>query len=775
MHLAARKSGIVMFIVLIAMSRLLCAQGSAVFQTPQTWSFSTDGVSFSNEFSGARLNGVTRTGPNAYRLSITPEITPINDSPWYAFKVWAISSRTITLTLVYTDGTHRYRPKISSNSGSTWTTLSSSSVIENATATEATFSMTASSTIRIVAGQPMITVDDQMAWAQGLTRLPFVTQSEIGKSVQNRAIPRLDVVTAPAADSQTLIIMTGQHPPEITGVQAFRSFVDTLLADTTLARKFRRRFNMVIFPLMNPDGWHHGHWRTNANGVDTNRAWVGEGDAAAPEIQHAIRALRAISDPVAFVDFHSTSTNIFYTGADDAEQPSFFVPTWLADITQRVPDWTWTRSINDSADGSSSRSWVGPELGIPSLTWEWSDSPSSDRMLLGPVAGAESLMTLLLKLWQDKPSAAARYDFELPSNLGVDSTGGHQATLIGTPAASEPAAIGNGALSLASPNSYLSIPDFDYASSGSTLSFWFKADASSLTSGSGSVTYLYSHGSPTGTNSINSYFYYYRSSSVLLRIRVRDLNDSSSNDIDLPSSLFFGDGKWHHLGVSITQGTGTSVYFDGVLKDTTTNGKDGINPSGPIYVGIKYDLTSATNYKGLIDDLRIHSSTISSYDLSTIRHRDAPREPYLDWKSIAFQSFPLGESNVLASDMADPDGDGVSNLAEYAFGNDPRIADGQTRMPKMVRDSASGLWALEYARRRLGTGSSGLGWSADSVSYRVWSSENLSTWRSGGSLILDIAPATPLDSAFDWIHSGNVQSLNQKACFYRIEVKRIGN
>ena len=35
--------------------------------------FNEDGVWFSNEFDGARLNDIVRTGPKAYTITITPE------------------------------------------------------------------------------------------------------------------------------------------------------------------------------------------------------------------------------------------------------------------------------------------------------------------------------------------------------------------------------------------------------------------------------------------------------------------------------------------------------------------------------------------------------------------------------------------------------------------------------------------------------------------------------------------------------------------------------
>jgi len=43
------------------------------------------------------------------------------------------------------------------------------------------------------------------------------------------------------------------------------------MGDSELAREFRRRFSIIMVPLLNPDGVVLGHWRHNVNGVDLNR------------------------------------------------------------------------------------------------------------------------------------------------------------------------------------------------------------------------------------------------------------------------------------------------------------------------------------------------------------------------------------------------------------------------------------------------------------------------------------------------------------------------
>ncbi|NQX00735.1 hypothetical protein HQ447_08735 [bacterium] len=591
------------------------AQGTAKFQPRKTWTFATDGVSFSNEFSGARLDGVTRTGEFAYQLAIRPETSPVNNSTWFAFRVGSKLPQKLELTLVYTGGSHRYQPKVTTD-GAAWTLVRGVDVAKGRK--QASFSLETSPENRVVAGQPIITVDEQMAWTRGLTSHPFVTQREFGRSVQGRALPVLETHTAPAATARTLILMTGQHPPEFTGVLAFRNFVASVLADTPLAVEFRRHFNLAIFPLMNPDGWYHGHWRCNANGIDSNRAWIGDGLKTVPEVQQAIAVLRKIPNPVMFIDFHSTDFNVLYTGPDDDQEPRFLVPEFQAALARRVPQFAGKRETSHSTDGSPSRSWGTRELKVPSITWEFADIASPERLAAAPAAGAEELMRLLLRLGHDDTTPLARYDFEPSAAPGADSAGQRTAQVAGSPASLPQSAFGSAALSFAPTASHLSIPDFDYGSKGSTLSLWFRMDRSSLADGD--FTSLVSHGDLTRPGNLNLF---HRRSSSQLSVRTCDANDNpNAGDIDLPDALVL-DGKWHHLGVVVRPGEGTSVYLDGIGRGAKPCGNDGLNPEGPIFLGISQD-GAATRYKGALDDVRFYGSPLTPYDLTTLRFPEVP-------------------------------------------------------------------------------------------------------------------------------------------------------
>lgn len=57
-------------------------------------------VFFGNDFAGARLNGVVKIDENTFSVLITPENTPINGSPWYAFKVWSKTTRKLKSGLI---------------------------------------------------------------------------------------------------------------------------------------------------------------------------------------------------------------------------------------------------------------------------------------------------------------------------------------------------------------------------------------------------------------------------------------------------------------------------------------------------------------------------------------------------------------------------------------------------------------------------------------------------------------------------------------------------
>jgi len=63
------------------------------------FTFDEGSLVFSNQFEGARLYGVIKTNDSTYTALITSENTPVNPSPWYAFKVWSKKNAVFILCL----------------------------------------------------------------------------------------------------------------------------------------------------------------------------------------------------------------------------------------------------------------------------------------------------------------------------------------------------------------------------------------------------------------------------------------------------------------------------------------------------------------------------------------------------------------------------------------------------------------------------------------------------------------------------------------------------
>lgn len=384
----------------------LAGTGTVEFQERSTWEFPQDGVTFTNDFSGARLNGLRRARARRYAVTISPENHPINNSAWYCFMVTAERPVSITITLNYENGRHRYSPHISRD-GRSWVKLPDSQVTVRGRE-QAILSLDLQPGPLWIAGQPLITWEEQMAWAEELAGREGRTLRSYGQSVQGRPLVVLETGKA-GPDAPTMIVITGQHPPEFSSIYGFRAFIEVLLSDEPRYVAFRERFNLAIFPNLNPDGWFHGHWRSNVMGQDLNRAWLEDGLATGPEVQQTIAVLRALNKPVGFLDFHSTRRNVFYTGGDDEGQPHGLVGALIDGMNARLEERdleTWPRSIRRGNRGSNSQHWVRREMDVAAAIWEFDDHVSAEHLRYGPRAGAEAMVEFLMQ-WAGESVPAA--------------------------------------------------------------------------------------------------------------------------------------------------------------------------------------------------------------------------------------------------------------------------------------------------------------------------------------------------------------------------------
>lgn len=365
-------------------------------QKRQTWSQDGGRLVFSNAFPGARLNRVeVGGGPGQYTLTIDREGPKVsNASSWYAFALDSATARTVELTLNYAWARHRYPPKIRQGEKGEWTALPASQVKAGAAKNQTIITVKLAPGRTYIAGEPMVTVAEQEAWAAELAKKPFVARRDFGRSVAGLPLRVLETKTATAPDARTVLVMTWQHPPEFSGVRAFRAFVETVLADTPQAVAFRSSFNLVIVPVTNPDGVNEGHWRHNLGDVDLNRDWE---SFSQPETRALRDLFKQTPRPGLFLDFHSTKKTVFYTHPDELTgPPAGFAAAWFEALRTRFPEDKFTRDTGHNPDAFTSRNWAAQQLGITAITVELADEVDLAWTDAFGRAAAEDMMKLLM-------------------------------------------------------------------------------------------------------------------------------------------------------------------------------------------------------------------------------------------------------------------------------------------------------------------------------------------------------------------------------------------
>lgn len=358
--------------------------------------WSLEGIGVTNDYAGARLNGLMAANDTLLVGSLAPENAPINNSAWFGFKIWSSAPRSVWLRLEYTDGDHRYVPKLSSD-GATWSPIAPSSFRVDTTGVRraGVMRLDLSSDTLWVSGQERMTRHWFADWTNLLGGHPDATVSEVGTSTYGKPLRLVDIGSNAASDEFVLVV-SRQHPPEVTGSLAVVAFMERLLQEDDLAREFRGRYRTLAVPLMNPDGVDDGHWRHNAGGVDLNRDWLAFNQ---PETRAVSTYFvdRVGSGTVRFAaDFHSTQEDVFYTTSRSLETNTpGLIDQWLGDIAAALPDYV----VNDDPSGVDSpvsKAWFYKTFRATALTYEVGDEQDRARIREVSRAGAESMMRRLL-------------------------------------------------------------------------------------------------------------------------------------------------------------------------------------------------------------------------------------------------------------------------------------------------------------------------------------------------------------------------------------------
>lgn len=363
-------------------------------QTKKTYAL-PDGIYADNLFDGARLNNIERTAANKLRADIDPENTPINRSPYYAFRLWSDDALTVELELNYSYSRHRYPPKISRD-GETWELLPEDKLTLAADSVNAFLQLELSSDTLWVAAQELQTSKHVQQWCEIQRAHPAVQLSSIGKSREGRDLWCLDIGVGDSRKKDVIVVLGRQHPPEVTGWFAMKAFVEELLAEHQLAQNFVERYRILVFPLLNPDGVDLGHWRHNTGGIDLNRDW---GYYNQPEVRNVANYVvetvgRNRSNVILGLDFHSTYWDIYYTNRERPEQIPEFKDYWLMGISETLGEPTNERP--SWLGGPVSKNWILTQFNAPGVTYEIGDKTPRDFIKRKGQVSAQEMMQLLI-------------------------------------------------------------------------------------------------------------------------------------------------------------------------------------------------------------------------------------------------------------------------------------------------------------------------------------------------------------------------------------------
>lgn len=312
----------------------------------------------------------------------------INPSPWFAFRITSETARSVVATLDYTDYKHRYRPYISTD-GAGWSALPESALQLNARKTRASLTFNVQPGATWIAGQPLSSANDNLDWTRRALSGAGFMEAEYGRSREGR--PLIGFVGGGGIDA--IVAITRQHPPETSGQEAYRGFVERLIGRSDAkAVTFRARHRIILAPMPNPDGVDGGHWRLNAGGMDLNRDW---GNFTQPETRTLstwIREQAGNRRVVSMMDFHSTDRTVIYAPPLDAASPTIdLLPVLKAKFDSVMPaPVPWAYAHNP--DGGTSKGWALEVLKAPGLTVElWDHESQANARALG-AAAADALI-----------------------------------------------------------------------------------------------------------------------------------------------------------------------------------------------------------------------------------------------------------------------------------------------------------------------------------------------------------------------------------------------
>ena len=291
---------------------------------------------------------------------------------------------------------HRYHPKLSLD-GAHWTALDTNLIQMDADTVHATFPLDIGPDTLWVAAQEIQDTRRVGEWVNSFADHTNVTIGTVGESAKGRPLYFMNLSSGDYKRKPTVIVISRQHPPEVTGYFAMQSFIETIIEEGS-TNGFLAKYRVMVYPLMNPDGVDLGHYRHNTGGVDLNRDWSAYHQ---PEIAnvtaHMVKeTVTHKNDVLLGLDFHSTYYDIYYTPDETVERKIFdFTSKWLEEIRSALE----LDDINELAGKGSrptSSAWFNRQFGATGITYEIGDDTPREFINRKGEVSAQAMMNYFL-------------------------------------------------------------------------------------------------------------------------------------------------------------------------------------------------------------------------------------------------------------------------------------------------------------------------------------------------------------------------------------------
>ena len=187
-----------------------------------------------------------------------------------------------------------------------------------------------------------------------------------------------------------------------------------------------------------------------------------------------------------------------------------------------------------------------------------------------------------------------------------------------------------------------------------------------------------------------------------------------------PGEIVSGtNAEWFGDGTDDVGTTQVQFFVDGVLASTDANTVGHYHFGG---AHLLWDTTVLTNgahtVRMTVTDTAGQTASVEANII--VGNGITPLEA---WRLAKFTSAELMDSSVIGND-ADPEGDGIKNLLEYALGLEPKSSEPSALLPGVYFEKIGGFDYLGLRYRRPLYGRPGL-------TYNVQVSSDLQTWSSG--------------------------------------------